>query len=162
VFLAVSGEERGLWGSAHWVAHPTVPLANVVANLNNDMVGRSDNFRDSIAVVGREHSDLSATLDRVAAAHPELRMTPVSDPWPQENLFFRSDHFNFARVGIPALFFTSGLHPDYHQVSDTPERIDAEYEARYARLVYFLAREIADQPARPQWNPESYRRIVQD
>ncbi len=160
VFMTVSGEERGLWGSAYWVAHPTVPLAGVVANLNNDMVGRSDNFRDSIAVVGREHSDLGATLDRVAAAHPELRMSPVSDPWPQENLFFRSDHFNFARAGIPALFFTSGLHPDYHQVSDTPERIDAEYEARYARLVYFLAREIADQPARPQWNPDSYRSIV--
>ena len=160
VFLAFSGEERGLWGSAHWVAHATVPLANVVANINNDMVGRSDNFKDSIAVIGREHSDLGATLDRVAAAHPELRMAPVSDPWPQENLFFRSDHFNFARAGVPALFFTSGLHPDYHQVSDTPERIDAEYEARYARLVYFLAREIADQPPRPQWNPESYRSIV--
>jgi hypothetical protein len=161
VFLAVSGEERGLWGSAHWVAHPSVPIASVVANLNNDMVGRSDNFKDSIAVVGREHSDLGATLDGVAAAHPELRMAPVSDPWPQENLFFRSDHFNFARAGVPALFFTSGLHPDYHRVSDTPERIDADYEARYARLVYFLARAIADQPTRPRWDPESYRKIVQ-
>jgi Zn-dependent M28 family amino/carboxypeptidase len=160
VFMTVSGEERGLWGSGYWVGHPTVPLAGVVANLNNDMVGRSDNFRDSIAVIGREHSDLGATLDRVAAAHPELRMTPVNDPWPQENLFFRSDHFNFARVGIPALFFTSGLHPDYHQVSDTPDRIDAEYLARYARLVYHLAREVADLPARPQWNPESRARIV--
>jgi hypothetical protein len=62
---------------------------------------------------------------------------------------------------VPALFFTSGLHPDYHRVSDTPERIDADYEARYARLVYFLARAIADQPTRPRWDPESYRKIVQ-
>jgi hypothetical protein len=161
VFMTVSGEERGLWGSAHWVAHATVPLANVVANINNDMVGRSDNFKDSIAVIGREHSDLGATLDRVATAHPELRMTPVKDPWPEENLFFRSDHYNFARAGIPALFFTGGLHRDYHQVSDTPDRIDAEYAARYARLVYFLTRAVADQTARPQWNPESRARIVQ-
>jgi Zn-dependent M28 family amino/carboxypeptidase len=161
VFMTVSGEERGLWGSAHWVAHATVPLANVVANINNDMVGRSDNFKDSIAVIGREHSDLGATLDRVATAHPELRLTPVKDPWPEENLFFRSDHYNFARAGIPALFFTGGLHRDYHQVSDTPDRIDADYAARYARLVYFLTRAVADQTARPQWNPESRARIVQ-
>ena len=161
VFITVSGEERGLWGSAYWAAHPTVPLDHIVADLNSDMVGRSDTLKDSVAVIGREHSDLGTTLDRVAAAHPELRMTPVGDRWPQEGLFFRSDHYNFARRGVPILFFTSGLHPDYHEVSDSPEKIDAEKEARFARLVYYLGREIANSTERPRWNPESFRKIVQ-
>ena len=160
VLALVSGEERGLWGSAHLVADPPVPLAQVVANLNSDMVGRSDSLRDSVAVIGREHSNLGATLDRVAAAHPELRLTPVGDLWPQEGLFFRSDHFTLAQQGVPVLFFTSGLHPDYHGAGDAPDRIDYDKVARYGRLAFFLALEIANASERPQWNPESYREIV--
>jgi len=161
VFMTVSGEERGLWGSAYWAAHPTVPIDRVVADLNSDMVGRSDTLKDSVVVIGREHSDLGTTVDRVAAAHPELRMTPVGDRWPQEGLYFRSDHYNFARKGVPILFFTSGLHPDYHEVSDSPDRIDAEKEARFVRLVYYLGLEVANTVQRPRWNPDSYRKIVQ-
>ncbi|HEY6059819.1 MAG TPA: M28 family peptidase [Gemmatimonadales bacterium] len=161
VFLTVSGEERGLWGSAYFANHPTVPIDSIVADLNSDMVGRSDTLRDSIVAIGREHSDLGTTLDRVAGAHPELRMTPVGDRWPQEQLFFRSDHYNFARKGIPILFFTSGLHPDYHQVSDTPDRIDTEKEARFVRLEYYLGETVANAAQKPQWNPDSYQKIVQ-
>jgi peptidase M28-like protein len=161
VFLTVSGEERGLWGSAYFADHPTVPIDSIVADLNSDMVGRSDTLRDSIVAIGREHSDLGTTLDRVAGAHPELRMTPVGDRWPQEQLFFRSDHYNFARKGIPILFFTSGLHPDYHQVSDTPDRIDTEKEARFVRLEYYLGETVANAAQKPQWNPDSYQKIVQ-
>src|SRR5207249_2036870 len=74
VFMTVSGEERGLWGSGYWADHPTVPLANVVADLNSDMVGR--NSKDTVAVIGREHSNLGTTLDSVAAAHRELGIKP--------------------------------------------------------------------------------------
>jgi Zn-dependent M28 family amino/carboxypeptidase len=158
VFMTVSGEERGLWGSAYFTDHPTVPLASVVADLNTDMVGR--NAPDTMAVIGREHSDLGATVDRVAAAHPELRIHPVGDLWPQEGLFFRSDHFNFAKHGVPILFFTSGLHPDYHRVTDAPAALDADKVARYARLAYFLGMDLATSPVRPKWNPESYKQIV--
>jgi hypothetical protein len=161
VFMTVSGEERGLWGSAYWAAHPTVALDHVVADLNSDMVGRSDTLKDSVVVIGREHSNLGTTLERIAAAHPELHMTPVGDRWPQEGLYFRSDHYNFARKGVPVLFFTSGLHPDYHEVSDSPDKIDAEKEARFTRLEYFLGWEVANAQERPRWNPESYRKIVQ-
>jgi hypothetical protein len=161
IFLTVSGEERGLWGSAYFAAHPAVPIDSVVADLNSDMVGRSDTLRDSMVAIGREHSDLGTTLDRVAGAHPELRMTPVGDRWPQEQLYFRSDHYNFARKGVPILFFTSGLHPDYHQVSDTPDRIDTEKEARFLRLEYYLGETVANAAQKPQWNPESYQKIVQ-
>ena len=88
-------------------------------------------------------------------------MTPVGDRWPQENLYFRSDHYNFARKGVPILFFTSGLHPDYHQVSDTPDKIDTDKEARFVRLEYYLGETVANAAQKPQWNPDSYRRIVQ-
>ena len=158
-FILVSGEERGLWGSAYWTSHPTLPVANVVADLNIDMVGR--NAPDTVAVIGREHSDLSATLDRVVASHPEHGLKAVGDLWPSEGLYFRSDHFNFARKGIPVLFFTSGLHEDYHAVSDTPDRLDADKDARIARLLYHLGETIANTPTRPQWDPASRARIVE-
>src|SRR5712691_4002632 len=158
VFMTVSGEERGLWGSAYFADHPTVPLADVIADLNIDMVGR--NSRDTVAVIGREHSNLGATLDSVAAAHRELNIKPVGDLWPQEGLFFRSDHYNFAKKGVPILFFTTGLHPDYHQVTDSPEKIDAEKEGRFARLVFYLGQAVANTSQRPRWNPDSYKRIV--
>src|SRR5438094_550197 len=158
VFMTVSGEERGLWGSAYFADHPTVPLADVIADLNIDMVGR--NAKDTVAVIGREHSNLGATLDSVAAAHRDLNIKPLGDLWPQEGLFFRSDHYNFAKKGVPILFFTTGLHPDYHQVSDSPDKIDAEKEARFARLVFHLGLAVANTPQRPRWNPDSYKRIV--
>jgi len=136
-----------------------VPLAGIVADLNTDMVGR--NWRDTIAVIGKEHSDLGATLNRVSAAHPELRMRAIDDIWPQENFYFRSDHYNFARKGVPILFFFNGTHDDYHEVSDSPDKIDAEKEARIVKLVFYLGLDIANASQRPKWNPESYRRIVQ-
>ena len=158
VFMTVSGEERGLWGSQWYSDHPTLPLANTVADLNTDMVGR--NWKDTIAVIGKEHSDLGATLNRIGAAHPELRMTPIDDIWPQENFYFRSDHYNFARKGVPILFFFNGTHPDYHEVGDSPDKIDAEKESRIIKLVFYLGLDIANAPDKPKWNPDSYRRIV--
>src|SRR6184192_501405 len=130
----------------------------VIDDLNIDMVGR--NAKDTVAVIGREHSNLGATLDSVAAAHRDLNIKPLGDLWPQEGLFFRSDHYNFAKKGVPILFFTTGLHPDYHQVSDSPDKIDAEKEARFARLVFHLGLAVANTPQRPRWNPDSYKRIV--
>ena len=158
IFLTVSGEEKGLWGSRYFVEHPPVPIGRIVANLNMDMIGR--NWRDTIVAIGREHSDLGATLERVNRAHPELGMTAIDDRWPEERFYFRSDHYNFARKGVPILFFFNGVHPDYHQVTDSPEKIDSEKEARILRLLYYLGREIGDAPAPPRWEPESYREIV--
>jgi Zn-dependent M28 family amino/carboxypeptidase len=158
VFLTVSGEEHGLWGSAWFAANPPVPIGKIVANLNLDMIGR--NWKDSIVVIGQEHSDLGATLMKVAAAHPELGITPIPDPWPQENFFGRSDHYNFARRGVPALFFFNGTHEDYHQPSDSPDKIDAEKESRIVKLIYHVGVAVANATARPKWNQESYRKIV--
>jgi hypothetical protein len=158
LFVGVSGEEKGLWGSAWFTAHPTVPIDSMVADLNIDMIGR--NWKDTIAVIGREHSNLGAILDTVAAQHPQLDMAPVADMWPDEQLYFRSDHYNFAKKGVPILFFTSGLHEDYHKPSDSPDKIEAEKEARLLQLLFYLGEDVANSTARPQWNPESYQKIV--
>jgi Zn-dependent M28 family amino/carboxypeptidase len=158
LFLGVSGEEKGLWGSAYFVAHPTVPIDSLVADLNIDMIGR--NWKDTIVVIGREHSNLGAILDTVAAQHPQLDVVPVADMWPEENLYFRSDHYNFAKKGVPILFFTSGLHEDYHKPSDSPDKIEAEKEARLLQLLFYLGEDVGNSATRPQWNPESYKKIV--
>ncbi len=158
IFLNVSGEEKGLWGSEYFSDHPAVPISGIVADLNIDMIGR--NWKDTIVAIGKEHSDLGATLNRVGAAHPELSMRPIDDIWPEENFYFRSDHYNFARKGVPILFFFSGTHPDYHQVSDSPDKIDAEKESRVARLIFYLGVDVANAAERPKWNPDSYKRIV--
>jgi Zn-dependent M28 family amino/carboxypeptidase len=130
----------------------------MVADFNLDMVGR--NWTDTIAAIGREHSDLGATLARVEAAHPELNMHSVDDQWPNERFYYRSDHYHFARRGVPILFFFNGTHADYHRPSDEPERINAEKQARLTRLIYYLALEVANATERPAWVPESYRLIV--
>jgi Zn-dependent M28 family amino/carboxypeptidase len=160
VFLVVSGEEKGLWGSQYYADNPSVPVDQLVANLNADMVGR--NWPDTIVAIGKEHSDLGETLNRVNERHPELRMTAIDDIWPEERFYFRSDHYNFARKGVPILFFFNGTHDDYHGLDDEPERIDAEKAARITKLLFYLGVEIGNADERPRWNPESYRQIVSD
>jgi len=165
VFMTVSGEERGLWGSEYYSEHPTVPLSQTVADFNTDMIGRYfDNragWRDTISVIGKEHSTLGATANRITQEHPELRMQLVDDMWPNENFYGRSDHYNFARKGVPILFFFNGTHPDYHQVSDTADKIDAEKAARIVATVFHIGLDVANTTERPQWNPESRARIVE-
>lgn len=147
IFVAVSGEERRLWGSEHFTAHPPVPISQLVADLNADMVGR--NWKDTIPVIGQDRSSLGAALHRVADAHPELRMAPIDDPWPEENFYYRSDHYNFIKRGVPALFFFNGPHADYHRASDQVDKIDAEKAARIAALMFYLGLEIANAQERP-------------
>jgi hypothetical protein len=158
LFLTVSGEERGLWGSGWFVNHPPVPLEGMVANLNIDMVGR--NWSDTIVAIGREHSDLGETLAYVNAQHPELGMTAIGDLWPAERFYMRSDHYRFARRGVPILFFFNGTHPDYHEPSDEVGKIDADKTARVGRLIFHLGLEVANRTARPAWYPASRRAIV--
>jgi hypothetical protein len=160
LFVVVSGEEKGLWGSQYFAEHPTVPLQQMVADLNVDMIGR--NWPDTIVAIGKEHSDLGETMNRVNAAHPELRMTAIDDIWPEERFYFRSDHYNFARKGVPILFFFNGTHPDYHGRDDEPDRADSEKAARISQLLFYLGVEVANRQERPKWNPESYKRIVSD
>lgn len=157
-FVLVSGEERGLWGSRAFAADGAIPVEDMVANLNLDMVGR--NWSDTIVAIGREHSTLGETLDRVSARHSELNMAAIDDLWPDERFYYRSDHFNFARRGVPVLFFFNGTHEDYHRPSDEVDLIDEEKAARIARLLFYLGLEVGDADEPPRWDPDSYERIV--
>jgi len=158
IFMTVSGEEKGLWGSAYWADHPTVPIQNVVANFNVDMIGR--NWEDTVVAIGRQHSNLGQVLDAAAAAHPELKMVPIDDRWPSENFYGRSDHYNFARQGVPVLFFFTGVHEDYHKAGDEVQKIGFGKEARILQLLFYTSYAVAQNTERPKWNPESYEQIV--
>ena len=161
IFLGVSGEEKGLRGSAHFADNPTVPIESIVANVNIDMIGR--NNPDSIVVIGQKYSTLGPLLHRVNLQHPELRMTVSEDLWPQERFFFRSDHYNFARREVPAIFFFTGTHEDYHGAGDHVEKINLDKITRVTRLVFYYANEIANDTNKPQWDPaglEEVRRLV--
>jgi Peptidase family M28 len=160
IFLTVSGEEKGLWGSDYFTSHPPVPIGQIVANINIDMIGR--NWPDTIVAIGKEHSDLGITLDRVNRAHRELGITAIDDRWPEERFYFRSDHYNFARRGVPVLFFFNGVHQDYHEVTDSPEKINSEKEARILRLLFYLGQEIGNAAKRPRWRSESQAEIVEE
>ena len=113
-------------------------------------------------VIGLEHSDLSATFDRVRAGHPEVALAAVPNPPPSR--LFSSDHYNFARRGVSILKF-GGPNPgstDYHKVGDSPDKIEVEREAKILRFAFYLGQEVANTDARPQWNPESYEKIVKE
>jgi hypothetical protein len=161
IFLGVSGEEKGLLGSSYYADNPTVPIESIVANVNIDMIGR--NNPDSVVVIGKTYSTLGPLLEQVNSQHPELRMTTSDDLWPDQRFFFRSDHFNFARREVPAIFFFTGVHEDYHRPSDTVDKIDLDKITRITRLIFHYGNAIANAEQPPQWDPaglEEVRRLV--
>jgi Zn-dependent M28 family amino/carboxypeptidase len=152
LFLAVSGEEKGLLGSRHYAGSPTVPAEGMIANVNMDMVSR--NHPDTVYAVGEEYTTLGDLAREVAAEHPALGLVVAPDPEPEEQAFLRSDHFSFVQRGIPALMLTTWLHEDYHLPSDTPDRVDPDKAARVARLAFLLSHRIASDPEPPRWTAE--------
>lgn len=158
-FVLVSGEEHGLRGSDWFARRPPDPIGRIdriVAALNADNVAR--NRPDALYAIGRRNSDLGVALQRVTEAHGELGFTSLLDlPAGQEAVYYRSDHFSFARRGVPAIFLSTGIHADYHQPSDEVGGVDADKAARIGRLMLHLGRDIADSDARPQWEPGNRR-----
>lgn len=157
LFLLVSGEEKGLLGSRYFSEHPTVPVDQIVADVNIDMIGR--NAPDTVVAIGQDYSSLGPLTQQIVRAHPELGLTAARDLWPQQRFFFRSDHFNFARLEIPAIFFFTGVHEDYHRPSDEVEKINPDKAARVARLAYYVVRAIASSAQPPQWTAEGLREV---
>jgi hypothetical protein len=144
LFLIVSGEERKYWGSQWYVDHPSVPLDSIVALVNLDMISR--NAPDSLLISGREYSTMGYTFTTAFNAHPELGFT-VASAGPQSG----SDFVPFWAAGVPFLHFFTGLHADYHQPSDEPDRIDAEKAMRVTRLAFHTTLMVANANTRPQW-----------
>ena len=154
VFMTVSGEEKGLWGSRYYSDHPIYPLDKTTVDLNTDMVGRIDTERKKddtlnyVYVVGHDKlsSDLPVINEAVNKKYSNLVLDyKFDDPADKERIYFRSDHYNFARKGVPVLFFYDGmLKGDYHRPTDTIDKINwALYESR-VRLIFHTAWEIAN------------------
>lgn len=175
LFVWHTGEEGGLVGSAYYVANPTVPIDSIVAQLNVDMIGRGraedlpGGGPDFLGVVG-SYFDSKDLGDQVKAANAKQAKAlaldyKFDDPisWQgYNNIYGRSDHFNYARQGIPIAFFFTGLHGDYHQRSDEPEFIDYPHYARIANFIKDLTVDVANGP-RPRLNgtkPQKPKTIV--
>jgi Peptidase family M28 len=146
VFVWHSGEEAGLYGSRYNADFPIVPLEKVQAQLNMDMVGRDDcnniegDYTNSVFIVGDDR--ISTDLHNLILETNQTMTKPLeldyelNDPADPEGVYTRSDHYSYAAKGIPIAFFTTGLHPDYHRVTDTVEKITFPKMARIAQLVY--------------------------
>jgi hypothetical protein len=157
LFMTVSGEEKGLWGSEYYSEHPTIPIEKITANLNIDMIGRVDTERTKpdtlnyIYVVGDDKlsTELKPLSEMVNGKY--LKMTldyKFNDPNDRERIYFRSDHYNFARKGVPIIFYYDGmLKADYHKPTDTPDKINYPLLTKRARLVFHTAWEMANREA---------------
>jgi len=121
------------------------------------MIGR--NWKDTIVAIGKEHSDLGATLNRVGAAHPELNMRPIDDIWPQEN-FTSGPTLQLRQEGRADSLLLQRHAPRLPSGERFADKIDAEKESRVAQLIFYLGVEVANGTERPKWNPNSYKRIV--
>ena len=158
LFVSHTAEEAGLYGSQHYTDHPTVPRESIVAALNMDMVGRgrAEDIRGGgpryIQLIGsrRLSTQLGATIDSLNASRPERMEIDYSFDAPRHplNRYCRSDHFMYARHGIPITYFSRGYHVDYHQVGDEPQYIDYAGVARVAGFIRDIAFAVADRPAR--------------
>ncbi|MFL9482174.1 M28 family peptidase [Chitinophagaceae bacterium LWZ2-11] len=148
LFMTVSGEEKGLWGSEYYAAHPVYPLDKTSVDLNTDMVGRIDplykgDSTNYVYVIGDDKlsSDLTPITDSInnaAGKKLELdrRYNDLSDP---NQFYYRSDHFNFAKNGVPIIFYFDGVHADYHQPTDTVDKINFDLMEKRVRFIFTTA-----------------------
>jgi hypothetical protein len=165
LFVWHAGEERGLLGSRFFTQFPIVPIDRIVAHLNIDMIGRSRQAGDTTAansnltgpsevyVIGSKmmSTDLGELSERVNKGYLDLSFNyKYDDPDDPNRFFFRSDHYNYAKKGIPIIFYFSGVHEDYHRVSDEVSKIDFAKMEKVTRTVYATLLALTDAPARPR------------
>jgi Zn-dependent M28 family amino/carboxypeptidase len=149
VFLSVSGEELGLWGSQWFSDHPTWPLDKIVADVNIDMIGRAvaDGEQTKIQVTpSKDHEAYSSLVRDAVQPAQALGISFTSG----DAYYHRSDHYNFARKGVPVVFFCDGEHPDYHQVTDHADRLDYPRMEQIARLAAWTGWLAAERKERPK------------
>ena len=155
LFMPVTGEEKGLLGSAHYAENPVFPLENTVTNLNIDMIGRVDSVhkddREFVYLIGSNR--ISTELHEISEAMNEnytkleLDYTYNAEDHP-DRIYYRSDHWNFAKNGVPIIFYFNGTHDDYHQHTDTVEKIEFDLLKKRTDLVFYTAWEIANREDR--------------
>ena len=177
VFLSVTSEEQGLLGSEYYATHPIFPLNKTVADLNMDMLGNFGETKD-LAITGKGQNDLD---DYVAEQADNYGLTIVGDTRPSAGSYYRSDHFNFAKVGVPALDINNGStsvthgaewgkaqrkyfnEQHYHQVSDnyTPD-MNADGMAQVANILYNIGYKLSNETTFPGWKSKSEFKVVRD
>jgi hypothetical protein len=157
LFVHHGAEERGLLGSRYHSAHPVVPLSRIVAVLNGDMIGR--NHPDTAALLGAQppHRGSLELVEMALRANQATGRFVIDTLWDRpthpEGWFFRSDHLPYARLGVPALMYSTNLHDDYHTADDTPERIDYAKLTRMARWMYLTGWYAANAARAPAVDP---------
>lgn len=165
LFVWHTGEEKGLWGSRYFTDHPTVPLEKIITQLNIDMIGRTKKEGDTnprnanlsgpntIYVIGSAmmSDELRGVSESVNQSFLNLSFDyRYDDPKDPNRFFFRSDHFNYAKHGIPIIFYFDGVHEDYHQLGDSPDKIDYQKMEKVTRTVFATMWTLANAPARPK------------
>jgi hypothetical protein len=156
LFVWHGAEERGLLGSKYFVQHPTVSKGSIVAVLNADMIGR--NAPDSAALLGSTapHKNSDELVNMAMKANAELTKFKVDVSWDDakhpEGWYFRSDHLPYAQAGIPAIFFTTLLHAEYHTPKDEPQLIDINKLSRMSKWMYATGWIVSEMPAKPALN----------
>lgn len=156
LFLHVTGEEHGLLGSSYYSQNPLFPLANTVADINIDMIGRHDQFHNDssnyVYLIGSDYlsSDLHNICEAVNTNYSKLfldyKYNDRNDP---NRFYYRSDHYNFAKNGIPSVFLFSGVHTDYHKATDEVDKIEFDVLAKRTQLAFTIAWELANRENRP-------------
>lgn len=165
LFVWHAGEEKGLWGSRYFTDFPTIPLDRIVTQINLDMIGRSKKDGDTnprntglsgpngIYVIGSKmmSTELGELTETVNKEYLNLAYDfRYDDPTDPNRFFFRSDHYNYARKGIPIVFFFDGVHEDYHRPSDSVEKIDFQKMEKVTRTIYLTLWELATRATRPK------------
>jgi Zn-dependent M28 family amino/carboxypeptidase len=164
IFVWHCGEEKDLWGSDYFTRFPTVPLQNITAQFNIDMIGRSRKEGDTnpankslsgpneVYVIGSKmmSTELGELSERINQTYLNLSFNyTYDDPKDPNRFFFRSDHYNYAAHGIPIIFYFDGVHEDYHRPGDEPQKIDYDKMQRVARTIFVTLYETADLKTRP-------------
>jgi hypothetical protein len=165
LFIWHAGEEKGLWGSEYFTDNPTVPIGSIITELNIDMIGRYQNPGDEnhpqnkalpkpgeIFLIGSRmmSTELGELSDATNKAFLNLSFNfKYDDPKDPEQFFYRSDHFNYVRKGVPIIFYMDGSHADYHQPSDSVEKINFEQMEKVARTIMATGWELANRAKRP-------------
>jgi Zn-dependent M28 family amino/carboxypeptidase len=155
LFLAVTGEEKGLLGSEYYTDHPVFPLAQTIADLNIDMIGRTDKEHegkgDYVYVIGSDKlsSELHAINEAANKKYTNIGLDyRFNDPEDPNRFYYRSDHYNFAKHKIPVAFYFNGVHDDYHGAGDEVDKIEFPKMEKRAHLVFYTAWELANRDNR--------------
>ncbi len=155
LFLHVTGEEIGLYGSKYYTENPLFPLENTVVNLNIDMIGRigseKPGNKNYIYLIGSDKlsQELHDVSEAVNKKYTKLELDyTYNDDNDPNRFYYRSDHYNFAKNNIPVIFYFNGTHEDYHQATDTPDKIEYELMAKRAQLIFLTAWEVANRDNR--------------